>query len=218
VVVGITLLVATIALVAVPPSPASAASFTCTRVLGFSQTRQWYLDAPDFEQVVGNDAWELLWVKGAGMKWQNPSFQGWTAPVASPCTVRSGDPDRVLLTVGVSPCVVDVSCIATTIRNAVATIRLKYPHVEQIVLQPLVGGPGHSLCYTIDGILIRASYQHPYMDEAIAASVGGDVVAGDSPEVRTCSDYADDKGSGHFDRAVRGIIGRAIGEFYLAFG
>lgn len=199
-----------------PFPTAQAGSFVCTQVLGYSQTRQWYLDSPDFEQVVGNDQWELLWRKGAGLRWENPSYAGWSDPVVSPCAERSRDPDRVVLTVGASRCATDVSCIATGIRNSVATIRLKYPNVEQFLLQPVVGGPGHSLCYTIDGVMIRAAYQHPFMDEAIAGVVGGDVLAGISPEVRTCSDYSDDKGSGHLDRAVRGIIGRMIGEFYVS--
>ena len=197
-----------------PSAASTAGSFVCTRVLGYSQTRQWYLDAPDFEQVVGNDQWELLWRKGAGMKWQNPSYVGWTDPVASPCVERSGDPDRVLLTIGASKCV-DSSCKATEITKAVATIRLKYPNVAQILLQPLVGGPGHALCYTTGGLLIRATYLHPIIDEAIGATVGGDTLAGASPEVRTCSDYSNDAGSGHFVRAARGIIGRMIGEFYV---
>jgi hypothetical protein len=197
-----------------PSATSTAGSFVCTRVLGYSQTRQWYLDAPDFEQVVGNDQWELLWRKGAGIKWQNPNYVGWTDPVASPCVERSGDPDRVLLTIGAGKCT-DTSCRATEIRKAVATIRLKYPNVAQILLQPLVGGPAHSLCYTTDGLLISASYLHPLIDEAIAATVGGDTLAGASPEVRTCSDYSNDAGSGHFVRAARGIIGRMIGEFYV---
>jgi hypothetical protein len=50
------------------------------------------------------------------------------------------------------------------------------------------------------------------IDQAIAQVTGGDIVAGASPEVFSCSDYADSKG--HLVADARGPIGAAIGAFY----
>ncbi|MGQ0669846.1 MAG: hypothetical protein ACT4PO_09280, partial [Actinomycetota bacterium] len=91
-------------------------------------------------------------------------------------------------------------------------IRTKVPGLEQIVLQPVVGGPGGAEC-EVGGETVRASFNHPFIDEAIARVVGGDVVAGASPEVRTCSDYRDS--TGHLENDARGPIGLSIGNFYV---
>ena len=56
----------------------------------------------------------------------------------------------------------------------------------------------------------------PAIDAAIAEVVGDspDLVAGASPEVRTCGDYEDDVG--HLVEPARSPIGDAIGQFYDA--
>ena len=59
---------------------------------------------------------------------------------------------------------------------------------------------------------MRASYNHPYIDQAIARVVGGDVARGADPHVRTCSDYADD--IGHLQDGAIAPIGRNIASFY----
>ncbi|MGH3118778.1 MAG: hypothetical protein ACRDQ2_17020 [Gaiellales bacterium] len=187
--------------------------FACTLVLGFSQTRQWYLDEPDFESVVPDEQWQLLWAGGAELRWQDPDFSGWSEPILSACTDRSNDPDRVVLTITSMEYEDDVSVWVTDLEATVETIRAKFPNVAQIVLQPAVGGPADGLC-SFGGDTVRASFNHPYIDRAIAQVTGGDVVAGPSPEVRTCDDYEDLPG--HLVRDARGPIGRAIGEFFVS--
>jgi hypothetical protein len=191
---------------------AGGGDFTCTEVIGFSQTAQWYLDAPDFEDVVGTAGWQLLWRTGAAIDlWADPNFSGWSAPIESPCADGSDAPDRVVLTISKQVFEDDVTVWTQDILAAVQTVGDKYPDVEQIVLQPVVGGPGHATCIH-NGDPVRASVNHPVIDAAIAKAVGGDVVAGFSPEVRTCDDYQD--AIGHLGREARGPIGRTIAEFY----
>ena len=64
---------------------------------------------------------------------------------------------------------------------------------------------------------VRASFNHPFIDAAIATVVqdSPDLVAGISPEVQTCSAYADEVG--HFTETGRGPVGLAIGQYYAAF-
>ncbi len=191
---------------------AGGGDFTCTEVIGFSQSRQWYLDAPDFEEVVGTAGWQLLWRSGAAIElWADPNFSGWSARIQSPCASGSDAPDRVVLTISKQVFEDDVSVWTTDILAAVQTVGDKYPSVEQILLQPVVGGPGHQTC-THHGEPVRASVNHPTIDAAIAQAVGGDVVAGFSPEVRTCDDYRDS--AGHLVDEAAGPIGRTIAEFY----
>jgi hypothetical protein len=109
-----------------------------------------------------------------------------------------------------------VARVATDIRNVVATIRLKYPSVRQIYLQPVVGGPGGGICNFGGNPAdpVRASSNHPFIDQAIAQVVGGTVITGPSPTVRSCSDYADD--IGHLVDPAKVPIGQTIGSFYAA--
>jgi hypothetical protein len=186
----------------------------CTEVIGFSQTREWFLDVPQFEQTVGNDAWQLLWASGADVEqWADPAFAGWTAPKQSSCTANS-QPNRVVLTItGGNGNVSDVSWWTTVIRQAIVTTRSKYPSVTRVLLQPVIGGPQHAIC-TYSGVVVQASFNHPYIDQAIANLVGGDVAAGMSPEVRTCADYRDSRG--HIDDRALPAISLAVGQYYAA--
>jgi hypothetical protein len=185
--------------------------FVCTEVIGFSQTRQWFLDAPDFEAVVGSSGWQLLWNGGASIdRWADPRYRGWEEPIASACTQGSDAPDRVVLTIS-GEFEDDPDVWAEDIAAAIDTLRAKLPGVRQVVLQPVVGGPGDGTCQH-EGELVRASSNHPVIDEAITRVMGGDVVAGASPVVFSCSDYADSKG--HLVADARGPIGAAIGAFY----
>jgi hypothetical protein len=99
------------------------------------------------------------------------------------------------------------------IASAVVTARVKYPGAA-IVLQPIVGGPNEQLCPGVRRESVRASVNHPIIDQAIGsvvATVAG-VGRGASPEVRSCADYRDDLG--HLTQAAVGPIGEQIAEFY----
>jgi hypothetical protein len=214
-------------------------------VIGFSQTGEWYLGpplgapVPTFEPIVGDDQWQLRAYEGAGLSWQDPTFIGWTDPAAlySPCVTNSTNPDRVVLNIACLPkdvpCEPGIPSVAfwvTNVQNEIATIRAKYSNIRQIVLQAVVGGPNDTVCYFNNnpGDPVHSSLIGPNIDTAIAQVVAADptgqVVAGISPEVRTCADYADD--AGHlcypgFDTCgtldARGPLGTMIGQFYAAF-
>jgi hypothetical protein len=203
----------------------------------------WYNAVADggggtFEPIVDpgpTSRWQLRADSGAGLQWQDPTFAGWANAPYSPCTTNSSNPDRVLLTIsclpGSGPCEPGTPSVAfwvTNIQNEIATTRQKYSNVRQIILQPVVGGPNDTVCpWGTTGLVVHASLIHPNIDTAIAqvvaADASGQVVAGISPHVRTCADYADSTGhlcypgfnSCHLD--ARGPMGTVIGQFYARF-
>ena len=138
----------------------------------------------------------------------------WDAPIQSSCTNRSGDPDRVLLSVS-GNFGADENTWAAAIEDTLAIIRSRFQSTRSIVLVPVVGGPNHQDC-PFDGGRVRASWQHAHIDNAIQMVVArdgvGNLVAGFSPEVRTCDDYRDR--AGHLTASGAEAAGRAIGNFY----
>ncbi|MCI0366446.1 MAG: hypothetical protein L0219_21495, partial [Phycisphaerales bacterium] len=186
--------------------------FECTQVIGFSQTNQWY--TAGFESAVDNSRWQLLWNGGASINlWADPNYEGWSRSLVSPCGQGQGSPDRVLLTIS-GDFQNDPNWWAQQINAVIAVIRSKYPRVRQIILQPVVGGPNNGQCL-FNGQVVRASSNHPVIDAAIALVAGGSVMAGLSPEVRSCADYSD--ATGHLTPAATGPIGASIGQFYATF-
>lgn len=177
--------------------------FASNLVIGYSQVAQWY---PSFEQVAGDEGWELLWQPGAGVdRWSKPEFDGWRRPIQSACKLRSGDPDRVLLSVS-GPYGDDEEMWLQKINETIKVIRSKYKNVQQIVLLPVVGGPGNS----------RAARQQPVIVRAIERAVKGDktgiVRAGPKPRVPVADDFRDAKG--HLTDTAARRIGREIGEHF----
>jgi hypothetical protein len=217
------------------PDPGCAAfttptgAFTCTEILGFSQSLMWH-ETTEFQQQIDDATWQMRFRSGGDVDlWADPNADAWSAPVraeclgsgnvvlCTPCAQGSDAPDRVLFTITLQTHESDVQVWTQKIRAAIATIRLKHPQVRQIVLQPVVGGPHHTVCpVPTQQLGVRASYNHPYIDQAIAVVVNDspDLVAGFSPEVRTCADYSDDVG--HLVPAARGPIGLTIGQYYAS--
>jgi hypothetical protein len=194
-----------------------AGEFLCTQVIGYSQVgweeSGWYRAGGEFERVVDNSRWQLLWANGAGVdKWRQPSYDGWDNELISPCAVNAEAPDRVLLSVS-GGFGADLDAWIEAIEAAVRTIRAKLPSARMILLQAVVGGPEHSDC---DGA-VRAAVQHPVIDEAIERAAGdhSDVAAGYSPEVQSCEGFSDAKG--HLSVSAAEAAGRAIGEYYRSF-
>jgi hypothetical protein len=194
-----------------------AGEFLCTQVIGYSQVgweeSGWYRAGGEFERVVADGRWQLLWANGAGVDaWRQPSYDGWDNALISPCAVNAEAPDRVLLSVS-GGYGADLDAWVAAIEEAVETIRAKLPSARMILLQAVVGGPDHSDC---DGA-VRAAVQHPVIDEAIEQAAGDhpDVTAGYSPEVASCEGFSDAKG--HLSASAARAAGRAIGEWYRAF-
>jgi hypothetical protein len=188
--------------------------------IGYSQTNNWWW-SNGFEWVTDNDRYELLFQFGGAIRyWADPSYAGWSNSITSRCQ-PSSTPDRIVLDVtedffiSTTDPQQNVAKVAGDIRAAIATARAKYPSARQVWLQPVVGGPGGSLCNFGSGTSnpVRASWNHPFIDQAINQVVGGSVVRGPSPEVRTCDDYADN--IGHLTDS-KGPIGQTIGNWYNA--
>jgi hypothetical protein len=195
-----------------------------TRVIGYSQVGSprggWYVAGGVFESIVGDAHWELLWNGGAGVdRWRKADYAGWSRPLISACP-GDAPPDRVLLSVS-GPYGDDEKAWSEAISETVAVIRQKLPSVRQIVLQPVVGGPGGKPCPAPGGgqRQVRASWQHNHIARAIEQVVGQhkdsevQVVAGFAPQVRSCADYTD--ALGHLTPEAAQAAGRALGEYYL---
>ena len=188
--------------------------FVSTRVIGYSQVKQWFMP---FERHVDNGKWELLWNGGAGVdKWSDPNYKGWDNRIVSPTTQRSGDPDRVVLSIS-GPYGDKVDLWARKIQETIKNIRAKYPNVQRIVLLPVVGGHNHHACPRPKGSgTVRAAYQHPYIDKAIAKIAATDpkkqIVAGISPETLSCSGFRDNVG--HLSREGEAPVGKAIAAYF----
>lgn len=195
------------------PSVTPPGTFTCTEIVGFSQTAQWSLEVSDFQDAVGDGAWQVRWAPGGAIYfWADPEYGGWDGAAESPCANGADAPDRIVLTITSQEYESDASTFVPWIEDAVDAAESRYPSVTQVVLQPVIGGPGNGSCEQA-GTEVRATHNHPLIDAAIAQVVGGEVVAGPSPEVRTCDDYSDNVG--HLVDGARGPIGLAIADAYV---
>src|SRR3989304_6102412 len=129
--------------------------FLCNQIVGFSQNRERVGEAPGFESGVEDARWQLVWESGASIgRWAVPSYGGWSSQPVSPCAENSQTPDRIILTI-TGEFQSDPLLWVDAIQNAVPDARARYPAGRQILLQPVVGGPGHALC-TFDGAVGRA--------------------------------------------------------------
>ena len=195
---------------------AQQASSTCTQIVGFSQTMQWYFAG--FQSATGApDRWELRWVGGGSIgNWADPNYEGWSndSNQVDGCAQNSSAPDQALLNIS-GEFNNDPNYWVQQTQSAMTNLRNKYPSVRTIILQPVVGGPNGSQC-AFNGNVVRATYNFPYINTAISRMVGGTVVAGIAPTVRSCDDYADD--IGHLTDQAKGPIGITIGSYYATAG
>ena len=201
-----------------PDAPAEE-EYACTLVIGYSQVGLraggWFMTNGTFESIVDDTRWELKWNGGGGVDlWHDADYEGWDQPIESACETNPDAPDRVLLSVS-GPHGEDHDAWVTDIEATVDQIQAQYPSVQRIILQAVVGGPDDGLC-EFEGESIRASWQHPYIDAAIATVVERQpsdlLVEGLSPEVRTCDDYRDSRG--HLTRQAGAALGRIIATYY----
>lgn len=201
------------------PVPPSTGHVSCTLILGFSQTRDWFDQLEASASATGIDParWEMRGAGGAGVnRWAEANNDVWNTEIRSPCARNANAPERIVLTISAQIYENNVGWWEDQIRGAVVQIRAHYPRVQQIVLQPVVGGPSHQRCVDpATGDTVRATYNQPYIHQAIARVVGRDVVRGADPHVQACSQYRD--WIGHLTDAGYAYQGRAIGAFYARF-
>ncbi len=185
------------------PDKRTPPKYDSNLVIGYSQVAQWY---PSFETVVDDDRWELLWNGGAGVdKWSDPNYVGWFRPIQSPCKVRSGDPERVVLSIS-GPYGKDEDKWTQKIQETIGVIRSKYKNVKQIVPQSVVGGPGDSRAARQQPVIVKA------IERVVKADKTGTVSSGPAPQVSSDKDFRD--ALGHLTMEAAGPIGKRIGEHY----
>ncbi len=197
---------------------------SCTRIIGYSQTRQWYLAS--FETVVPDANFELFWSGGAGIRRWASSDDWDSGNLESPCA--TGAPARIVIDVGVGvEGLGDVNGYASSIRDAVQMARTRFPDA-QIGLEPIVGGPGYQDCsivYQGSTYDVNASVAAPYVAQAIDQVIAEDptIFRGPDPQVASCDMYRDQLG--HLTITTRDgsepgqvYVGRMIGEFYAGAG
>ena len=225
------------------PARGQDTRYSCTLFIGYSQGWNTSYGAwgPYAAQTMVNggvDRVEAQWQNGsAAIRWADYGYSGWTNPLTSPCASNATTPDRLILDIThydyLTPAHIGstdpVSFMESIIRNLVATAHQHYPSAtNNIVLQPVVGGPNHTTtCSTVglpssgsvphdpnDPNMVRASYNHPSIWSAmqrVAANTAGVSIGYDS-QVRTCADYND--WEGHFNPAASQPIGQLIGTYY----
>lgn len=197
-----------------PPPPPPPSTDLDTEVLGQSQTTQWgpYYKSP---------GWQFRIVTGSGyMNWMNSTDKIWSSPeklYSSDGTpvLPYADIERVIITVGKSPQDVGVTgTYESLLDKTIATVRLKYPNVKEIRLQPLAAGPNKAIC-TSGGQNVLTTVNLPAIEKAIATLTAKytDVTAGIVPLVDNCNEFADS--TGHLtDPAGRQDIAAKVTTFY----
>lgn len=196
-------------------------AFRCTRVLGFSQTANWYGGGTTtLEELVDSDRWEGQFL-GGGTDNFVLGGPGWRAPVRSPCL--NGPPDRVVLAVSAPPrlTVPKRREISIILQAALTGIRSRLPTVTRIDLTPVVGGPDHQVCRTYRPEAVPApqgvwaSREHLIVDQVIHRVAGSERGVGLGPDlvVGNCSHYAD--AIGHLSPGEgRDAVAAQVAEFY----
>jgi hypothetical protein len=166
-----------------PLSQAGAAG--CTRVIGGSQTTNWYVNG-SYESLVTNAEWERQTSGGKNISTWGIGGSGWTVPVGSACTPAGTLPTRVVVHVlptGLDP---SVEGISGHIAAALAGIAANLPSVTRVTLIPPVHGVG---CDDID-----LSAWQPAAVEAINQNLTATVDAGPAVVVPDCSYFSDEVG------------------------
>jgi len=194
------------------PAAVLAQDSACTEVIGYSQTMQWYFGGA--QEQLGRGRSQLRWQGGGSIDlWADPNYEGWRAEGrVNACAQNAERPDRVVMDVS-DDFHADAGWWVGQINSVLSIIRSRYPSARQIVLHPVVGGPGGAKCQ-IGGQDVRASFNHPYVWEAINRVAGGDVAVGYNALARSCSDYADT--TGHLTDEAKGPMGVTIGQFYAS--
>ena len=185
------------------PAPARAQSdFSCTEVLGFSQTLEWFaaISTAELGGSVGSveldddeflPSWQGRFTAGAALeRWRDPEFDGWEGTTRAPAVCERHEVDRVLFNVSGSRRTAGEW--ASGIIDVIEVLRTRYPDVQRVVLLPPAGPP-------LDGCDgVRAARIQPSIVEGIDLALreaSGEVVAGPVPRVADCDQYAD--GLGH---------------------
>ena len=194
---GLGLLV--LGMVLVPTHATGQSRFSCTEVLGFSQTMQWSAALSLADGPESGDSWQLgaeaflpgwqgRFTFGASIeRWMDPDFAGWEGTYVTPSHCDREKVDRVVL--NVSGGARSAGEWAAAIDSVAGVVRARYPAVRSVVMQAVVGAPPGE-CREV-----RAARNQPTIVWGIAlAAQRGGITAGPDPTVTSCSQFLDPLG------------------------
>ena len=185
--------------------------FTCSWVLGITTTHEWY--QAGFEQIVDDARWQVTGVESAQFSWANPNAGAWNAPIASPCTMNSKTPDRIVFE-GVDSASTTVAQFLPQYVSVINIIKMRYPTVKRIDLMTLTRAPGDMEC--VGANRSNSSWIKPAQDEAIAMAVEmfpGFVFATPKFEVKSCKDFGL---CPHISAAANALVAMENAQFFIA--
>lgn len=174
-------------------------TFSCTEVIGFSQSWQWFT-GNSMSESRGNASmsentflsnWQGRYEFGASVElWSNQDFKGWEGTYLSLKMCPKEKVDRAIFNIsGTSR---ETQQWVQDITKVVEVLNQKYPNVQQIVLQPVVGA-NEGKCTEV-----RAARIYPVIVKAIetvaAESQNQKAIAGATPTVDDCNHYSDRMG------------------------
>jgi hypothetical protein len=203
------------------PSPTASGATapvggSCTLVIGFSVTTNWFRDGA-FEQQPGIDdaSWEVLAHGGHDVwLWSDPNLHAYSVPPDSLC---GREPDRIVFQVAAERSTEEsLDDVVGALRMSIANFQARWPTANVVVLIPIVGGPDGQPCPAdTRGGAVGASVMNPLMNDVIAeVADGAEVVAGPDLLLEDCSQYAD--GKGHLTEEGSRYIASALAEHFAA--
>ena len=167
-------------------SPALVATASdCTRVIGGSQTTNWYSNG-SYETLVPTALWELQARGGQSIEKWGIGGTGWSTRLRSPCTPQGTVATRLVIHILPAHTVETVEGISAHIAAAIAAVPTYLPSVTRITLVPPVSGPG---CDTV-----TLSRVQPATVEAINQNLSEIVDPGPAVVLPSCSMFRDNAG------------------------
>jgi hypothetical protein len=184
-----------------PGGLGKGSAFTCNQVVGVNATDDWFENG-HFETLNGiaNDVWQLKFRLHAYVSdWADPNSILWKetgggtgvnapAPIVSPCTTGSTDPDRVIF-VAYDPTVTNEAGWEANLEKVVGNLVAKYTGLKEIDLFSMARAPDNKPCA---GNTAHYVIVDKYIDDAIAATAAkhpGLVKVGPPYYVATCSGF-----------------------------
>jgi hypothetical protein len=172
-------------------------------VIGLTITAEWY--GAGFEQLVDDARFQARTRPHTFVdQWADPAHEAWSAPITSPCTEGSDDPDRVVLFAANWKLASEQEW-ALVLSRFVATAKARYPKLRDLELYTVLRGPQNQSCGDPKSVV------DPMIDSAIARVAATEpslVHAGPRLEAADCAIF--DKGGPHFTEGGRKVAAEQL--------
>jgi hypothetical protein len=168
---------------------------------------EWY--GAGFEQIVDDARFQARTRPHTFVdQWADAEHEAWSAPLTSPCGVRSERPDRVVL-FAANWKLPDQETWQKTLEDFVTTVTRRYPGLRDVQLFTVLRGPGNRSCGDSKSVV------EPMIDAAIAqvARAHAELVhVGPKLEAADCSLF--EKGGPHFTEEGRKRVAVQLAEAF----